>query len=401
MKQAPPFHELQPFGDGKGRFLLAKPGTYYLLYACDTKAQTVALEGARPYKVDLLDPWEMTITPMGNAQSGNYVVTPLKPDLAYRFTPYAPGERLRPEAKITASASEGIAPLTVTFKAPVGMRAEWNFGDGSQSSGQSAQHTFKDAGLFTVSLKVTDKNGQSATGFAPVVVDQKSNEPLARIGFTTNEYPAVILKGTAKRNADGGLHFPDGAPWGWVETEKRVEALRGLRSFTIKGWVRPDSLQTGSGGNRIAFCLNGNRDGFDLVCHSDGRLRLSVNEWPDNVRNDSSPNKLIAGKWTFFAVTYDAVLMQDNVWWYFSDPSDTALAKELKLDHKTTYNAGTVGEDIGELAIGNFNRSMRSYGLDRQFRGTIQGLQIFGSRFGARGALTLEQIQSGPSFASK
>ena len=32
MAQAPPFHELQPLGDDKGRFLLAKPGEYYLLY---------------------------------------------------------------------------------------------------------------------------------------------------------------------------------------------------------------------------------------------------------------------------------------------------------------------------------------------------------------------------------
>ena len=38
---------------------------------------------------------------------------------------------------------------------------------------------------------------------------------------------------------------------------------------------------------------------------ADGRLRLAVNEWPDRVSNDSSPGKLVAGKWTAFAVTYD------------------------------------------------------------------------------------------------
>jgi PKD repeat protein len=392
MKQAPPFHELQPLGDGKGRFVLAKPGAYYLFYASDSKAQTIPLEGERPYKVDLLDPWEMTISPMGSASPGNYTISSAKPDLAYRFTPYAPGEALRPEAKITAFVSEGVAPLTVTFSAPAGMRAEWNFGDGTQASGQRTEHTFKESGLFTVSLKVTDLDGQSSVNFKQIIVDQKSNGPLARVGFANDESPTISFKGTAKRNVDGALHFPEGAPWGWAESENRVDALRGLRSFTIMGWVKPESLQTGSGGNRIAFCLNGNRDGFDLVCHTDGRLRLSVNEWPDNVRNDSSPGKLAVGKWTFFAVTYDAALLQDNVAWYFSEPSET-LPKDLKLDRKTTYNAGAVGDDIGALAIGNFNASMRNYGLDRQFRGSIQGLQIFGSRIGGRGALTLEQIQ--------
>ena len=38
-----------------------------------------------------------------------------KPDLAYRFTPYQPGEKLRPEAKSAASATEGLAPLWLEF----------------------------------------------------------------------------------------------------------------------------------------------------------------------------------------------------------------------------------------------------------------------------------------------
>lgn len=86
-----------------------------------------------------------------------------------------------------------------------------------------------------------------------------------------------------------------------------------MRSFTICGWVGPTSLLVGSGGNRIVFNLNYNRSGFDLVHLQDGRLRLAVNEWPDGVRNDSSPGKLKAGKWTFFAVSYDATDKKNNV----------------------------------------------------------------------------------------
>jgi hypothetical protein len=107
IQQAPAFHELQPLGDGNGRYLLAKPGTYYLLYAADAKTQNIDLAGERPYKVDMLDPWSMTVTPLGSAQPGNYSLTPARPDLAFRFTPYAPGEALRPEAKITAPVTEG------------------------------------------------------------------------------------------------------------------------------------------------------------------------------------------------------------------------------------------------------------------------------------------------------
>lgn len=110
MAEAPPFHELQPLGDDKGRFLLAKPGEYYLLYCLDRRNQTVTLAGDRPYKLDAVDPWDMTVTPVGTAPAGEFAVSSPKRDLAFRFTPYQPGEKLRPEARLTASASEGAVP---------------------------------------------------------------------------------------------------------------------------------------------------------------------------------------------------------------------------------------------------------------------------------------------------
>ena len=101
--------------------------------------------------------------------------------------------------------------------------------------------------------------------------------------FAAGETPALKLHGTARRTDSGSLHLPDGAPWGWVQAgDGALDDLRGLRSFTILGWLKPESLQVGSGGNRIVFCLNKDHSGIDLVCHADGRLRLAVNQWPDS-----------------------------------------------------------------------------------------------------------------------
>ena len=72
MAAAPAFDELQPLGDDQGRYLLAKPGEYYLLYCTGPNPQTIQLAGERPYKVDLIDPWEMTVLPLGTAQPGEY-----------------------------------------------------------------------------------------------------------------------------------------------------------------------------------------------------------------------------------------------------------------------------------------------------------------------------------------
>lgn len=87
MAQAPAFHELQPVGDGKGTFGLAKEGEYYLVYCLDQRLQRVRLAGSRTYKVDLLDPWEMTVAPVATAPPGEYTFSSPEPAMVYRFTP--------------------------------------------------------------------------------------------------------------------------------------------------------------------------------------------------------------------------------------------------------------------------------------------------------------------------
>ena len=393
MALAPPFDELQPVGDDQGRYLLARPGDYYLLYCLGPQPQTVELTGDRPYKIDLVDPWEMTVLPLGTAQPGPHMVQPPRSDVAYRFTPYSPGEKLRPVARISASPTEGVPPLTVTFRSETDAAAAWNFGDGSSSADNPTTHVFEQPGLYTVTLRITDSSGGSAVSFLQIAVDHSSDEPIVRAGFADGETPELTFHGTAKRASDGSILLPDGQPWGWLTTGKGAqEDLRGLRSFTILGWLQPDNLQTGSGGNRILFCLNNDHSGIDLVCHSDGRLRLAVNQWPDRIQNDSSPGKLVVGRWTRFAVTYDATKIADNVCWYFSQPQDQPDRASVVLDRKTTYNVGPVADDIGPLAIGNFNETMHGYGLDRQFRGRISHLEVFGSRISGRGARSLEEI---------
>jgi hypothetical protein len=392
--QAPPFHQLQPMGDDKARLLLAQPGQFYLLYALNQQPQTVQLAGQQPYKLDLVDPWDMTVTPLGTAPPGDFTLSSPKADLAYRFTPYQAGEKLRPVAKITASVTEGLPPLVVKFARAGEGKAHWDFGDGATSDQANPTHTFERPGLYSVALTITDSEGGSARAFLPIAVDRNAHDPIVRAGFPASEAPALKPHGTARRLSNGALHLPAGAPWGWVQAgDAPLDDLRGLRSFTLMGWLKPESLETGSGGNRILFCLNKDHSGIDLVCHADGRLRLAVNQWPDSVRNDSAPGKLQVGKWTFFAVTYDATASGNNVSWYFTEPSDTPAAKGLVLDRKTAHQAGPVGADIGPLVIGNFNSTMRSYGLDRQFRGEIRALQLFGSRVGGRGAFTPDKIQ--------
>ncbi len=85
MAKAPPFDELQPQRDDKGNFVLAKPGQYYLVYCLRGKTQSIELPGNSAYKVDIIDPWEMTETPAAAAQPGTYKTAAADNDVLYRF----------------------------------------------------------------------------------------------------------------------------------------------------------------------------------------------------------------------------------------------------------------------------------------------------------------------------
>jgi PKD repeat protein len=257
------------------------------------------------------------------------------------------------------------------------------------STSRTPAQIFEEPGIYTVTLTITDRDGGVGCATLPVSVDRNSNEPVVRFGFADGDHPKVTLRGgKITRSPKGTYDLGPGKPFTWIEVgNEPVRELEGARSFTICGWLKASGMKVGSGGNRILFCLQHNHAGIDLVHHADGKMRLAVNEWPDSIKNDSSSGKVQMGKWVFFAVTYDASKRNDSVRWYFGDEN-----KPAKLDRKTNYSNGPVDQGSGNLVIGNFNKTLQSAGLDRQFRGHIRALQIYASRLGERGALSLDRI---------
>jgi PKD repeat protein len=82
-----------------------------------------------------------------------------------------------PIASFTASALSGTAPLTVNFSAilsndPDGIITtyEWDFGDGTSGTGESASHTYTASGTFTIVLRVTDDDGAQDTAQKTITV---------------------------------------------------------------------------------------------------------------------------------------------------------------------------------------------------------------------------------------
>lgn len=384
------FHEFTPQPEpSPGVCLLSHPRAGHFLYFTRAAKATVVLGGNQPYKLDGIDTWERKVLPLGTAPPGPCTVEAPNADYLVRLTAYAAGEKLRPPVKASISANEGVAPLAVRFRAEAPGSVRWDFGDGSTSDLRNPLHIYRAPGLYTATVVVTDPDDAEAAQVFGIAVEGDTSRPLVRAGFDSGETHPITLNGQVRRQSDGGFALAEGQSWGWANVgEGPIADLDGLRSLTICGWLEPSSLKVGAGGNRIAFCLNHRTSGFDLVHLADGRLRLSVNEWPDPVRNDSSPGKLAIGKWTFFAVTYDAAKPKDNVRWYFG-----GVGAPVELDRVSTYDAGSIGRGVGSLTVGNYNETMHGHGQDRQFRGEIRRLEIFGSRLGSRGALGPEYLE--------
>ncbi len=176
-----------------------------------------------------------------------------------------------------------------------------------------------------------------------------------------------------------------------------AQALEGLKSFTVTAWINCVSSDEGPGGNRIVHMADtmGSRAGIDLVVTRDGRLKLGVNEWPDDTRAASSPGLVPVdshvgqGNWRFIAVTYDATASGSHVKFYVGSP-----ASEIRLDKAISYDRGPVGKGTGVLTVGHFNPGTRSGNGNRMFRGLIDEVRLFGSKTDGAGALAIDQIRT-------
>ena len=138
-------------------------GKIYLTYTTAPQTITLDLKGEQPYKVDRVDTWNMKVAPVGTAHPGEHTFAAPHGGFAYRFTPYAPGEKLRPEAKASADVLQGSAPLTVTFSAAGDLAHHWTFGDGTTSTESNPTHVYENFGQYVATLTVMDAEGDTAT----------------------------------------------------------------------------------------------------------------------------------------------------------------------------------------------------------------------------------------------
>lgn len=188
-----------------------------------------------------------------------------------------------------------------------------------------------------------------------------------------------------------------------------VEHLKQLKSFTITGWVLcqeskegPASKDAGAGNRILSWLAPGkNGDGVELVWRADGSLQLGLNQ-PADASPARSASSLIPvqdmkakdqgtaslNAWRFFAVTYDAGLASGHAKFYAG-----GWQSDVKFVSAHDCNRGAGGPRIAPtLTIGNVPAILRPAAPDREFRGVIDEIRIFGSTSDGTGALGLPDL---------
>jgi glucose/arabinose dehydrogenase/PKD repeat protein len=123
-------------------------------------------------------------------------------------------DNLPPTAVVSASPTEGAAPLSVTFSSAGSSDPEgqplaylWSFGDGTTSTQANPVHTYTQTGQYAVRLTVSD--GEIDTTSVPLLVSV-GNKPVASIlspadGFPFRGGDTILVNGDATDVEDGVL----------------------------------------------------------------------------------------------------------------------------------------------------------------------------------------------------
>jgi len=136
-----------------------------------------------------------------NAVSHTVVVTDEKPTSAFTFSPTSPS----PGTPVSFSGATSSDPDgTISSYA-------WTFGDGSSTTGATPSHTYSSTGSYTVTLKVTDSDGQSASSTKQITVAPTFQNPTAAFSAPAGGLEGQALtfnaSGSSDPNSGGSLSY--------------------------------------------------------------------------------------------------------------------------------------------------------------------------------------------------
>jgi len=244
---------LQALGDGKVLYDSGRiPGKTPITAVVDVR-------GVKELQMTVIDNVPNSVPWNDKVVIGNPIL--LKRQLPDAVDTAGPGGSVAPQAKITATPTDGIGPLEVSFigdqsKAPAGQvgRYTWYFGDGAtETLAPNPKHTFTEPGLYEVVLQAQDDKGGIGVARQLITVRPGGVQPpISAVKVSAHVVKtgeAVQFDGTGSSSSDGTAvsytwDFGDGQTGtGATVSHTYVDAKRYTPTLTVanKGGLQSKS----------------------------------------------------------------------------------------------------------------------------------------------------------------
>jgi PKD repeat protein len=165
------------------------------------------------------------------------------------------GANVPPSASFTVNPASGPPSTSFAFNGSPSTDTDgtivsfaWDFGDGSNETGASPTHTYAGQGVYTVTLTVTDNQGDTGTTSSSVLVTAPNVAPTARISVTQTANDSFAFGGDTSTDADGAIvsyawNFGDGATATGISASHRYAVPR---AYTVQLTVTDNGAATNS-----------------------------------------------------------------------------------------------------------------------------------------------------------
>lgn len=134
----------------------------------------------------------------------------------------------------------------------------WGFGDGTNDTGATTQHTYSTTGTYTVTLTVTDNDGATNTTSQTVQVAPAANQPPTASFTNSCTYLACSFDASTSSDPDGTIagyawNFGDGATGSGAGPQHTYTAAG---SYTVKVTVTDNNGATGTATHTVQVAAN-------------------------------------------------------------------------------------------------------------------------------------------------
>lgn len=244
--------------------------------------------------------------------------------------------RIKPTALINASASYGLAPLTVTLDGSNSVDNgaiedyHWELDDGTTASGPAVVKEFAEPGVYEVRLSVTDNDGLSAMASKVInVYEPAPPQCVGPVGTVLREY-WLGIGGTAISNLLNHPNYPD-SPSGTTYPTSVRGPLNNADNYgtRMRGYIIPPTT------GEYEFIITSDDAGtFYLSPNADPALRrvvCSVSGWTGDTEYNkySSQNSggihLVAGEYHYFEVLHKEGAGGDHITIRWKKPGSNTL----------------------------------------------------------------------------